>query len=145
MRARASYYARVAKGALWAALGACLVAFVLAVESYARSGLEESLHAAIGLIVLVGLIASGLWNYERPVLEISDDAIEHGPIVLPWRKRVRIEDIEGVAVSRPNRVLLNTRSHGRVGISLWYVAKRGRGEAREEVERWVAERGRATG
>lgn len=143
--ARASYYARVAKGALWAALGACLVAFVLAVESYARGGWEESLHSAIGLVVLAGLIASGLWNHQRPVLEISDDAIEHGPIVLPWRKRIPIEDVEGVAVSRPNRVLLNTRSRGRVGISLWYIAKKKRGEAREEIERWVAERGKGTG
>ncbi len=143
--ARATYYARVAKGALWAALGACIVAAVLAIESYAGSGLGESLASAVGCIALTGLIVLGLRNYDRPVLEISDAAIEHGPIVLPRRKRVPIEDVEGVAASRPNRVLLRTRSGGRVGISLRYIAKRTRGEAREEIERWVAERGTAGG
>jgi hypothetical protein len=143
--ARATYYARIAKGALWAALGACIVAAALAIESYARSGLGESLASAVGCTALTGLIVLGLRNYDRPVLEISDAAIEHGPIVLPRRRRIRIEDVEGVAASRPSRVLLTTRSGGRVGISLWYIAKQKRGEAREEIERWVAERGNATG
>ena len=143
--ARATYYARVAKGALWAALGGCIVAAVLAIASYAGSGLGESLASAVGCIALAGLIALGLRNYDRPVLEISDAAIEHGPIVLPRRKRVRIGDVEGVAASRPNRVLLSTRSGGRAEISLWYIAKRKRGEAREEIERWVAERGKPIG
>ena len=143
--ARATYYARVAKGALWAALGACIVAAALALGSYAGSGLGESLPSAVGCIVLAGMIVLGVRNYDRPVLEISDAAIEHGPIVLPRRKRVRIEDVEGVAASRPNRVLLSTRSGGRVGISLRYIAKRKRGEARDEIERWVAERGKPHG
>ncbi len=134
-----SFYTPAPRTLLGVVLLLCVLGLVMEIHSYLEDGslyspLTSAFYAA-GAVLMV----QALWNHRRPVLEISDDAIEHGAINSLSRKRIPRSRVEGIAESQPRRVILQTRSGRRVTIRLRYVRKREREAARQAIERWVEE------
>jgi hypothetical protein len=117
----------------------CAVPSVLEIRIYTRTGSVLTLATAAVVALLAGLMALGLWNYARPVLEISEDAIRYGPIMGLRRRCISGGDVEGIVESTRRRVVLKARAGRPVTIWLRYVRKGEREAARQAIERWVAE------
>ena len=135
----ATFYTPVRKELLWATLVFCAVGSALQIYGFARFGSLSSLVFALLGACLAVWAARGLWSHRRPVLDVSQAAIEHGALGAISPTRIASEDIEAVVESKPRGVVLQTRSGRRVTIRLRYVRKREREAARQAIEHWVAE------
>ncbi|MDH3213294.1 MAG: hypothetical protein OEM05_12485 [Myxococcales bacterium] len=142
MSERAFYAPRTRKPTLWLGLLAGFAA--MAVTARACGFFQwYAIPPFLGSAYLVLTYGLGLRNFQRPVLAISDHAIEHWPIPTLARRRVRAGQGVRVAKSTRRRLVLRTAGGKRIPVRLDWLSKPDRAEARAAIEQWVKRHGAA--
>jgi hypothetical protein len=136
MSDRAFYAPTTRKSTLWLGLLAGFAGMAVTARAYSffqGYAIPPFLGSAY-LLVTYGL---ALRNFQRPVLTISDRAIEHWPIPAPAGRRVGAGEGARVAKSTRRGLELRTAGGKRIPVRLDWLSKPDRAEARAAVETWV--------
>ena len=127
---------------LAAAAPAVLSAFV--VGSYLRRpGWDWLVLLPAGVVAIYGaMLVAAVRNRNRPVLEISEAALDYGPVEAWWRRRVRSEDVVGVERDSPFQIVVRRRRSRDLAIPLRHLPVETHAQARAAVASWVAKHAR---